>query len=567
MLTTRSVLGAAILLASATALAQSPNTSAAFRPGANHHIGDDAFIAKYHRQPTDADEKLRMREHFLAAKAILEKRPATRPELEARRKQILAAFDEYIAKGTTPKNGHLPWRTPVFIDDENTICAVGYLIERTVGRGVAEKVAASHRYSYLEEIAAAMPEVAAWVATSGFTLDELSTIQPGYEGPTVSWTAAWSPKKDKVPDGAFPASRPAKDPDGPTYDELRLVSPNAKGQITHGKMEGTWTVDDGAGHIIGKGELVHGTGAWLSSYPDGKPLAVGRLVNNEASGDWKIYHPDGVLAAEGRLAHGARDGKWSFYYDNPTKTPIAIGSFKKGWTVGTWKHFDDRGKLLATSSDSNDAWGQYGQMYMLDIVPGPDKVHHRVHEGDVGGDHRRLDELATQNGEEKLFVQYHNEQVFDASGDELKRTDKGWISADCGWTPAMKKAARTNNLARLHALVQHLEDEHACAEPKQVPAARGARIDAMLASFKAVRAQSPDFIRKLALGEATPADADPDAGDEHVQEANNEAKATAEDLAKTLAASMMWYVEFPHVDGLFTKLFGTIAGERITGGN
>jgi hypothetical protein len=74
-------------------------------------------------------------------------------------------------------------------------------------------------------------------------------------------------------------------------------------------------------------------------------------------------------------------------------------------------------------------------------------------------------------------------------------------------------------------------------------------------------------MRKIALGEATPADADASAGDEHVQEANNEAKATAEDLTKTLAASMMWYVEFPHIDGLFNTLFGTIAGEHITGGN
>src|SRR3954453_14481344 len=112
MLKTRHVLMGAVatLLTSATAFAQSPNTSQAFRPGANHHIGDHAFVAKYHREPTEADEKLRMHEHFLAAKAILEKRPATKPELEARRKQILAAFDDYIAKGTTPKNGHLPWR-------------------------------------------------------------------------------------------------------------------------------------------------------------------------------------------------------------------------------------------------------------------------------------------------------------------------------------------------------------------------------------------------------------------------------------------------------------------------
>src|ERR1041385_726502 len=180
------------------AAAQTPNTGAV--PGANHHLGDAAFRAKYGRDPVLADEKLRMRTHFESVRDYLSKRPATRPELEARRAEILHLFDAYIAKGTTPKNEHLPWRTPVFIDDENTICAVGYLIEQTAGRPVAEKIAATHRYSYLEEIAAAMPEVRDWVASSGLTLEELSLIQPGYEGPEVDHILAWNPKKDKVPD-------------------------------------------------------------------------------------------------------------------------------------------------------------------------------------------------------------------------------------------------------------------------------------------------------------------------------------------------------------------------------
>ena len=541
------LLGAIVLLASTTALAQSPNTSEAFRPGANHHIGDDAFVAKYHRQPTDADEKLRMHEHFLAAKALLEKRAATKPELQARRKQILAAFDEYIAKGTTPKNDHLPWRTPVFIDDENTICAVGYLIERTVGRGVAEKVAATHRYSYLEEIAAAMPEVATWVETSGFTLDELSTIQPGYEGPTVSHIAGWSPKQDHIEDG-------------PYAQQDRVT-----GTITKGKMTGTWKVANSKGNVVGTGELVHGTGKWRSTYADGKVFAVGQIANNQASGAWKIFHPDGVLAAEGTMSHGAREGRWKFYYDTEKKTLISEGSFSDGWLTGSWKHFDDRGKLLATTSDSNDGWpkGSTAGMYMLDIVPGADKVHHRVHEGNAAGDLRRLDELESGNGEERLFVQFHNQIVFDQSGAELIKKDGAWTSADCSWEPAMKKAARANNLSRLHALIQHLEDDHACGAPVAIAAPRGERLDAMLASLKAVRAQSPDFIRKLALGEVTPDDADP--GDEHVQEASNEAKANREDFTKTLAATMLWYVEFPHVDGLFLRVYSTIPGEGVPG--
>jgi hypothetical protein len=541
----------AVLLASGTALAQSPNTSAAFRPGANHHIGDDAFVAKYGRQPTEADEKLRMHEHFLAAKALLSSRPATKPELEGRRKEILAAFDDYIAKGTTPKNGRLPWRTPVFIDEEKTICAVGYLIERTVGRDVAERVAATHRYSYLEEIATAMPEIADWVKTSGFTLDELSTIQPGYEGPTVSHMTAWNLKQDSIPDGQYDGGAD----EGVAYH----------GTVKHGKMEGKWTVTNGKEKtLIGHGELVHGSGAWHSTYLNGAKLAEGKMENGGASGEWKFYHPDGLLAAEGVIKHGSRTGQWKFYYDDAKKTLISEGAFKNGWLVGAWKHYDDKGKLLATSNDSNDGWrGEAGSMYMLDIVPGADKLHHRVHEGNVAGDHRRLDEIETANGEERLFIQFQSQIVFDQTGAELIKKDGGWTSADCSWDPAMKKAARADNLSRLHALIQHLEDDHTCGTGAAVSPARGAKLDAMLASFKAVRAQSPDFLRKLALGDAAPADADQ--GDEHVQEAANEAKENAEDFTKTLASTMLWYVEFPHVDGLFSAVYVTIPVEEVTG--
>src|SRR4051812_33815028 len=100
-------LGLAVLLGLVrTSAAQSPNTDPSFRDGANHHLGDDAFRSLFGREPTDADEKLRMHTHFVAVKQLLAKRPATRPELEAKRAQILAYFDDYIAKGTTPKNEH-----------------------------------------------------------------------------------------------------------------------------------------------------------------------------------------------------------------------------------------------------------------------------------------------------------------------------------------------------------------------------------------------------------------------------------------------------------------------------
>ena len=33
-----------------------------------------------------------------------------------------------------------------------------------------------------------------------------------------------------------------------------------------------------------------------------------------------------------------------------------------------------------------------------------------------------------------------------------------------------------------------------------------------------------------------------------------------QDFVKTLASSMKWYVEFPHVDGAFMQVFDTLPG-------
>src|SRR5258708_2911594 len=140
------------------------------RDGANHHLGDDSFRAREGRAPTPLDsEALRMRTHLDYVRELLAASPATRPELATRRAQLLGYLGDYIAKGTTPKNTYVAWRNPVFIDATGTICAVGYLIElvEREARAVDPRGDFGHRrgdvLEVIEDIAAAMPEVAAWV--------------------------------------------------------------------------------------------------------------------------------------------------------------------------------------------------------------------------------------------------------------------------------------------------------------------------------------------------------------------------------------------------------------------
>jgi hypothetical protein len=519
----------AFLLASVGALHTSaalpPNAPAGLRAGANHHTGDDGFVAHLGRSPGPGDEKLRMHEHFVAVRARLAARKATRPELEATRQKILGYLDAYIAKGTTPDNAHLPWRTPVFIDDAKTICAVGYLIEQSAGRPLADKIAAAHRYDFIEDIAKDMPEVAAWVASSGFTLDELGQIQPGYRGPDVLLWHAWPETEDlKIEDGPY------------ALDDLR-------GTFRHRKMEGTWVreVDE---TVRGRGQFHRGNGAWTSYFASGAVLAEGRYANNKPSGPWRFFHESGHLAAEGRFWRGQRVGDWKFYYDVAEPTPIAAGRFDgRGFVEGTWNHYDANGALLATSVVSTpDSFTKkrkeqlfWSIGYLVDVVPTANHLAHRIHQGSIDGAPIRLDLIAS--GDERVYL--HGDDVYDSDGHRLVRTDAGWRADDCHWSKAKKRFARAGDVSALHGLIFQGSDETAetCTTGVLVSPARAARVAALVGSMDEVRSASPAFVQQLALEDERPTD-----------------------LTNVIASSMSLDIEWPHVDGRFVQVYKTLPG-------
>ncbi len=528
---------------STSALGQSPNTPGFLRDGANHHRGDDAFETAFGRAPGLGDETLRTHVHLEDVRTALGFRASTTPALEERRAELLAYLDEYIAVGTTPKNEHLPWRTPVFIDDDGRVCAVGYLIERSAGRALAERIAHEQRYEYHEEIAADMPEVADWIAGSGFTLDELASIQPGYIEPAVEDWRPWNLGDGHVADGAY---------------EVTANGLSTRGTIRRSRMNGDWTRKNADDVVIGDGTFDHGSGTWRSFYTSGAMMASGRYANDEPAGAWTFYFESGNVAARGGFTLGRRAGSWTFFYDDPTPKPIAAGRVSGGRLGGPGKHFEEDGHLLATSNDATPAtWKESFGGYILDITPGEDGVVHVVHQGDIGGDTHRLDEIVSADGKERLYVLAQTDSIFDAQGNSLEHSDNRWTSSACDWSTPERRAALRGDVAALHGYLFPVDKGWNCSDAHDIPAARGAKIDALLTSVRAVRSVSPDFVRKLALGDLSIEDAMPAPTDPVPTIAQDR---DPHDLAKVLAANMSWYVEWPHVDGRFVQVFSTLPG-------
>lgn len=148
----------------------------------NPILGDQSYVSKFGRQPeATTSEQERIQTHLAYVEQMLRSKSVAHlsPELQQRRRHLLDLLHAYTICGRFPRNYEMEdQRVPCFIDKDGTICAVGYLIEQTAGRWVAESINAKHQYKAL--LAMNDATVDTWVAASGLTFEEAAMIQPSY---------------------------------------------------------------------------------------------------------------------------------------------------------------------------------------------------------------------------------------------------------------------------------------------------------------------------------------------------------------------------------------------------
>ena len=122
-----------------------------------------------------------VRQHLRRTEQRLRNKPC--PSLttsqQSARQQNLDNLREYWQAGRFPRN-HLnaKHRIPVFIDEQGTHCAVGYLVAQSGYIDAAQMIANQANTAYLPEMD--FPVLKTWIAQSGLTPQELTTIQPTY---------------------------------------------------------------------------------------------------------------------------------------------------------------------------------------------------------------------------------------------------------------------------------------------------------------------------------------------------------------------------------------------------
>lgn len=154
----------------------------------NPILGDISYERKFGSKPTSTTSNhIRVSTHLEYVENLLRKTDVSgiSTELQARRKSILDLFHTYWTNGVYPKNyDYADQRKPCFIDRDGNICAVGYLIEQTTSRQVADEI--NNNYKYQELLAMNDQTINNWVSTSGLTKEEFAMIQPAYAGDPTS---------------------------------------------------------------------------------------------------------------------------------------------------------------------------------------------------------------------------------------------------------------------------------------------------------------------------------------------------------------------------------------------
>ncbi len=174
---------AAVPTVASASISTSHQRPDAFRHAINAVIGDVSYVERFGTSPKhDTDPDLRVRTHLEFVHALLSARDVSMlpKALRVARRQNLERLREYIDAGVFPRN-HLSSEEnrPCFVDRDDRICAVGYLVEQSAGREAAERINSEFQSEFLWRID--MSDLDRWIAASGLSLLELSMIQPCYD--------------------------------------------------------------------------------------------------------------------------------------------------------------------------------------------------------------------------------------------------------------------------------------------------------------------------------------------------------------------------------------------------
>ena len=219
----------------------------------------ESRVADLEYQEFESDREY-IQSHLSSVLTILRSNPTDQfsfSQLQSRL-QLIKVLDHYRLSGNFPINYYKKKRVPVFIDEHNTHCAVGYLLRETGFESLAQRIAAADNYVWVKDIKD--PALIAWQEHVGFTLEELKLIQGAY---------------DSYLDNALTLPNRLEIPQKPAVMNLFFDQSDFS-------PFNVWCKGEGRNGVL--------HGKWIQNYAYAQPWIVGYYDHGERTGKWEEYY-------------------------------------------------------------------------------------------------------------------------------------------------------------------------------------------------------------------------------------------------------------------------------------
>jgi len=179
------------------------------------------------------------------------------------RKYLIHQLRDYCTTGRFPINTEKLSRTPVFIDEASTRCAVGHLLDASGHETLTLSLAKTQNLNWVKDIQST--ELMGLQKISGLSLAEIKLIQGAYDF--------------YMPNGLYASNKF----DIPQQPQIITKSFNERVDRTlYNRSSGIWLLGEEK-----NGEL---HGQWIQNYSSDLPWIVGYYNQGKRSGQWKEYY-------------------------------------------------------------------------------------------------------------------------------------------------------------------------------------------------------------------------------------------------------------------------------------
>lgn len=221
------------------------------------------------------------------------------------RTHLIAVLSDYRLQGIFPLNYYRSERIPVFIDEHNTHCAVGYLIRESGYGNLALQISKTDNYVWVKDLEG--EQVMEWQKLSGFTLEELKLIQGAYD--SYMPFALDAPNRIEIPQKpeviALNFDKSVPDPDKALSSGRKVwIRGEGKNGVLHGRWEQNYSFK--LPWIVGFYQHGKREGKWLEYYRGTNKLCrTEHWKDDQLNGIRTRFDREGNVIEEIRFENGA----------------------------------------------------------------------------------------------------------------------------------------------------------------------------------------------------------------------------------------------------------------------